>query len=99
MVRRLKVAELDEIEDGDGKCVDVDIDRVAIFNVGGKYHALSDTCPHAGGPLSEGWVDDYEVTCPWHGWTFPLESNDGNDGITRYRLSIEEDGIYIHLTA
>ena len=27
---------------------------MAEFNINGKYHAISDTCAHKGGPLSQG---------------------------------------------
>jgi nitrite reductase/ring-hydroxylating ferredoxin subunit len=36
--------------------------------------AVSDTCPHAGGSLSEGMVDGREVICPIHAWGFDVET-------------------------
>jgi nitrite reductase/ring-hydroxylating ferredoxin subunit/uncharacterized membrane protein len=39
----------------------------------GVAHALQHWCPHAGGPLSEGEVEDGVVTCPWHGSQFHVE--------------------------
>ena len=31
------------------------------------FFALDERCPHAGGPLSEGWLEaDGTVRCPWH---------------------------------
>jgi len=35
---------------------------------------FGDTCPHRGGPLSEGEVEGGEVTCPWHGSEFGLRT-------------------------
>jgi len=52
--------------------VEVGGQRIAIFNVGGKYWAIEDTCPHRGGPLSEGMLAENEVICPWHGSRFNL---------------------------
>ena len=37
-------AELEDLEVG--KLVDVAGTRIAIFNLGGKYYAIEDTCPH-----------------------------------------------------
>ena len=34
--------------------------------------ALDDSCPHMGGPLSEGIVHGHSVTCPLHAWVFDL---------------------------
>jgi phenylpropionate dioxygenase-like ring-hydroxylating dioxygenase large terminal subunit len=36
----------------------------------GKAHCLADTCLHRGGSLSQGWVTDGNVTCPYHGWQY-----------------------------
>ena len=36
----------------------------------GRAHCLSDTCLHRGGSLSQGWVTDGNVTCPYHGWQY-----------------------------
>lgn len=38
----------------------------------GRIDAISNTCPHLGGPLHEGKIEDDTVTCPWHGSVFCL---------------------------
>src|SRR5713226_10188789 len=57
-----------------GKLVEAAGKRIAIFNLGGKYWAIEDTCPHRGGPLSEGMLAEDEVICPWHGSRFNLRT-------------------------
>src|ERR1039458_3152627 len=47
---------------------------IAIFRLGGAYYAIENTCPHRGGPLSEGEVEDDVVTCPWHGSRFNIKT-------------------------
>lgn len=63
---------------------------VAVFNVEGQVFALSNHCPHHGGPLCHGRISGavlpsqpYEyrygregrvLICPWHGWEFDIES-------------------------
>jgi 3-phenylpropionate/trans-cinnamate dioxygenase ferredoxin subunit len=47
-------------------------DAIAVFNDGGRWHALNDTCTHAGASLSEGWVEDGQVECPLHQALFRL---------------------------
>lgn len=66
------VAAETELPVGSTKEVELDGRVVALFNVDGKIIALDGICPHAGGPLSEGIVEDGIVTCPWHGWQFRL---------------------------
>ena len=46
---------------------------IAVFNINGKYHAISDTCVHKGGPLSQGNLEEV-VTCPWHGWKYNVRT-------------------------
>jgi 3-phenylpropionate/trans-cinnamate dioxygenase ferredoxin subunit len=48
--------------------------KIALFRVEEALHALSDTCTHRGGPLSEGTVEGAEVTCPWHGARFDIKT-------------------------
>ena len=56
------------------KCVEAEGQKVALFDVQGEIFALSDTCTHRGGPLSEGDLEGTEVTCPWHGARFDVRT-------------------------
>jgi nitrite reductase (NADH) small subunit len=48
---------------------------VAVFRTAtDEVFAMSDRCPHKGGPLSEGIVHGASVTCPLHNWVFSLET-------------------------
>ncbi|HEY4441399.1 MAG TPA: nitrite reductase small subunit NirD [Candidatus Elarobacter sp.] len=66
------VARTGEIPPGTARAVAVGGREIAVFNVGGTFYALDNTCPHQGGPLAEGWIEGAQVTCPWHAWTFRL---------------------------
>jgi phenylpropionate dioxygenase-like ring-hydroxylating dioxygenase large terminal subunit len=37
---------------------------------GGEPHGAKDRCPHRAARLSQGWVDDGCLVCPYHGWRF-----------------------------
>ncbi|HZY48115.1 MAG TPA: Rieske (2Fe-2S) protein [Candidatus Bathyarchaeia archaeon] len=71
-IGRAKVADLDEIPDGGSKIVTVQGRAIALFRFKGQYFAIANNCLHRGGPLGEGEVKNYEVTCPWHGWRYSL---------------------------
>lgn len=99
------VAEVDEFEHGDRVIVDLKGREIAVFNVDGEFHALSNYCVHQGGPACEGLIsgslevdDEMELTynsenkvvsCPWHGWEFEIESGD-HLAPTDYRLPTYE---------
>lgn len=69
---RFKVADPGEIADGGAKIVNIAGRTVAVFRVKDQYYAIANNCLHRGGPLGEGEVRNYEVTCPWHGWKYNL---------------------------
>jgi nitrite reductase/ring-hydroxylating ferredoxin subunit len=64
----IKVGTTQELEALEaGKVVEAGGQRIAIFNLSGKYWAIEDSSPHRGGPLSEGMLAEDQVICPWHG--------------------------------
>ncbi|MDH3404134.1 MAG: thiamine pyrophosphate-binding protein [Acidobacteriota bacterium] len=68
---------------------------------GGRVGALDNKCPHQGGPLGEGSIENGMLRCPWHGWDFhPLtgESPGGfDDGVATFPVEERADGIYVGL--
>src|SRR5258708_8755939 len=71
MAHFVKVGSRAELEDLEGgKLVEADGQRIAVFNIGGSYYAIENTCPHRGGPLAEGRVTGEAVICPCHGSRF-----------------------------
>ena len=71
----VKVGTTQELEALEaGKLVEAVGQRIAVFNVGGQYCAIEDTCSHRGGPLSGGILAEDEVICPWHGSRFNVRT-------------------------
>ena len=98
MAKFLKVATTGELAPGQAKRVEVDGKVIALFNLEGSYHAIDDTCPHRGGPLSKGPVDGEVVTCPWHGSKFNVKSGDvltppARTGVSSYRIRVSGSDI------
>lgn len=46
----------------------------AVFNVDGAIHVTQDECTHGPGSLSEGYILDDEVECPFHQGRFHIAS-------------------------
>ena len=102
MAERVKVATTSELKPGQAKTVQVNNQTVALFNVGGTYYAIEDTCTHQGGPLSEGAVEGAAVTCPWHGAQFDLVSGKAltppaPEGVKRFTIHVQGDDISVEL--
>jgi nitrite reductase/ring-hydroxylating ferredoxin subunit len=69
---RVAVCRVGEVAAGRALAVEVEGLRLAVFNDGGRFHALSGRCPHANGPIGMGWIEDGEAVCPLHRWRFRL---------------------------
>jgi nitrite reductase/ring-hydroxylating ferredoxin subunit len=96
------VAKTDEIPVGRAKLVEVSGKEIALFNVGGSYHAIDNTCTHVGGPLCEGELDGAEVTCPWHGAVFDVTSGQvlgppAPESVARYNVRVEGSDIEVEV--
>ena len=68
----VKVGRVDDFPAGSLKKAVFGGEDVLVANVGGKLHALTNTCTHRGGPLDEGELEGSTVTCPWHGGQFDV---------------------------
>lgn len=68
------VASLEEITPGRGIVRRVNGLDLAIMRDGDSAFALDNTCPHRGGQLGDGRVDDGKVICPLHSWDFDLRT-------------------------
>ncbi len=71
---------------------------VVLLKLDGKYHAISATCTHAGGPLDEGTLEGDVVTCPWHGSRFSVVTGAVKTGPAsiaqpRYEVRVREGKI------
>ena len=98
----VKVAKTDDLAPGQGKVVEAGDKTIALFNVGGKYYAINDTCTHQGGPLSEGDLNGKQVTCPWHGAVFDVTTGNvlgppAAVGVSRYNVRVSGNDIEIEV--
>lgn len=56
---------------------------LCVANVDGAICVLDGTCPHEGGPLGEGTIEDGRVVCPWHAYAFDVHTGEaeGDPGV------------------
>jgi nitrite reductase (NADH) small subunit/3-phenylpropionate/trans-cinnamate dioxygenase ferredoxin subunit len=93
------VARVGDIPPGEGRPFQIGGKLVAVFNDGGQYFAIDDTCPHMGASLSEGCLENGLVTCNWHAWRFRLADGAWADypriKIGWYPVRVEGDAIQV----
>jgi nitrite reductase/ring-hydroxylating ferredoxin subunit len=59
-----------------GRCRAAEIEgrKVALYHLEEGFYATDNACPHRGGPLAEGDLIGREIVCPWHLWSFDVET-------------------------
>lgn len=96
-----KIATVNELAPGQGKPITVNGKLLALFNVNGQFFALENTCPHAGGPLGEGMLEQNTVVCPWHGWEFDVTSGDcvvpGGFQLKKYQVEVKGEEVWVEV--
>lgn len=73
----VRVAHACDIPLREGRAVQIGSREIAIFNLGDRFLAIENHCPHKGGPLADGIVSGAAVVCPLHAWRFSLETGKG----------------------
>lgn len=99
-----RVCKVDELKPGDGIRVEVGDTPIAIFNVGGEFFAVDDTCSHALASLAEGLVEEdiHAVECPKHGSLFDLRTGTprglpATKPVATHTVIVKDDEIYVEV--
>jgi thiamine pyrophosphate-dependent acetolactate synthase large subunit-like protein/nitrite reductase/ring-hydroxylating ferredoxin subunit len=70
---------------------------------GPRYGAIDNRCPHQGGPLGEGSIEQGWLRCPWHGYDYsPCDGSapEGNDDMVQaFPIEVRDDGVYVSVPA
>jgi nitrite reductase/ring-hydroxylating ferredoxin subunit len=74
---------------------------VAVFNVDGVFHVISNECGHQGGPLGEGKLEGFAVTCPLHQWRYDVTTGHclsvSGSQVRRYESAVAEGRVFIRV--
>jgi nitrite reductase/ring-hydroxylating ferredoxin subunit len=76
--------------------------ELVVVNLDGELTAFANRCPHQGGPLAKGKLQDGVIWCPWHLWQFDAKTGrarfpEGYTRAARYPLKIEDGQILVDL--
>lgn len=94
-----KAADTGELDDGEVAMCPVGIKTVALTKLDGRYGAIDNRCPHQGGPLGQGTLENDKIRCPWHGFDFDPFTGEAAGGpdfnVRTYPVEVRDDGIYV----
>jgi nitrite reductase (NADH) small subunit len=62
----IRLTRCENIPLHEGRSIQVDGHEIAVFNLGDRFLATENRCPHRGGPLADGIVSGEKVVCPLH---------------------------------
>lgn len=96
----IDICHIDDIPLRGARVVKTPLGCIGLFRTGeAEVFAAADSCPHKGGPLSEGIVHGQSVTCPLHNWVFDLntgEAQGADEGrIETYPVKVEGGRVLI----
>jgi len=97
----IRVAQCDSIPPREGRAALVGDREIAIFNLGDRFFAMDNRCPHQSGPLCDGIVAGDAVVCPLHAWKVNLETGtvarpaNHNDCVRTYATRVDAGVISI----
>ncbi|XP_071825940.1 uncharacterized protein HI_0077-like [Apostichopus japonicus] len=98
-VENFKAKKCTRISSEDGE------DMVIVFVSPDKFFAMDASCPHAGGPMDLGDIEDIggriSIVCPWHGYSFNLEDGSSPTGLQQqmYTVKVLEGKIYVNTSS
>ncbi|HTZ57145.1 MAG TPA: Rieske (2Fe-2S) protein [Acidobacteriaceae bacterium] len=73
---------------------------LCIANVDGVIRALDNECPHRGGPLAEGMIENGRLICPWHAWSFDPATGTADvsqERVAVFSVSIEGQDVFVEI--
>lgn len=101
MAKLVVACEVTDVPEGRAYPFEFEGLRIAVFNDGGRFHALLGRCPHANGPMGHGWIEDGEAVCPLHRWRFKLSTGrcttDGAYSLHRFRCEVREGQVWVEV--
>lgn len=100
----IRIARIYDVPLREGRAVEVLGREIALFNLGDRFVALENRCPHRGGPLSDGIVTGGMVVCPLHSWKVCLASGgvkkpDAQACVETYPTRVEDGIVFMQFGA
>lgn len=99
--RLVRLCEFDDLDEDEPSRAEIDGFAYAIFKVGEMVFVTADLCSHGPGLLSEGYVEDCQVECPFHQGKFDIRTGMPTEApceipIKTWTPVVQDGGVYIN---
>jgi 3-phenylpropionate/trans-cinnamate dioxygenase ferredoxin subunit len=96
----VEIAPVNELPNGERLFLEIGDKAIVIFNIAGQLYAIGDVCSHDDGPVGEGDLEGYNITCPRHGAEFDVKTGKAVQmpavvDIPAYPVQIQDGTIYL----
>ena len=100
----VKVANVDDIPNGEALQVEAEGLTLALVRANGDVYCVQDVCSHEQAFLSEGFCEGHEIECPLHGSIFDVRTGDvkslpATEPIKTYPVKIEDGSVLVDVEA
>jgi len=74
----INTIDIRSLQNGERITVDLNDKKNAIllFNLNGEFFAVENKCSHANLPLEDGWLENDQLICPFHGAQFCIKTGE-----------------------
>jgi nitrite reductase (NADH) small subunit len=96
-----KLCQIDELLANQGKEFLLHGKILAVFRTNEGVFAIDGMCAHQGGPIAQGKLEGFCVTCPWHGWQYDIRQGvnllSQKPMLDCYPVEIRDDQVWVNL--
>ena len=102
-MRRIAACKVQEMDDDSVRRLDVEgHEPLALYKLGGEFHATDALCTHGHAFLSDGMVEQGRVICPYHLGAFDIRTGHAVaspciDPIRTYGVAVEDETVFVLL--
>lgn len=94
------VAKVHEIKEGELRMVEINGEEVLLTKSKGEICACGNSCSHYGAPLSDGWIEEDRIVCPWHYAKFDPTSGERQtppalDDLPRWETEVVDGELFL----
>ena len=98
----VKVANVDDIPNGEALQVETNGLTLAIVRANGDVYCVQDVCTHEQAFLSEGFCEGHEIECPLHGSIFDVRTGEvkslpATEDLKTFPVKLEDGDVFVEV--
>lgn len=88
-----KAIKASDLKSGQKMKVIIEDKEILLVNIDNKYYATDSKCPHMGGELNEGRLEESHIICPKHGSVFDVKTGKLVEQGRMFKIRVKADDL------